>query len=212
MSFNRIPEKDFLNRGPELDYLRTIAGLRGKSLAGNVLLRGARGIGKSELLKQLHNRLFWEEDIVPFYYSFRTANLRGTNFSRDYFARFLRQYLGFIKKDPSLLAYAGEPLHSLYAQLSSAGMGWLPDLADHFLDHVTSRDLYAQIMAAISVPVAAAQKGGRPVLLMLDDFDVRILFIVFQDRRCVVTGTVIDQDQLPSPFTAKRDQFSKQNG
>ena len=83
MPFNSIPEKDFLDRGSELTYLRRLPETKSDGLAGNVLLEGARGIGKTELLKQLYRILFREAGVIPFYYSFRTANLKGSYFARD---------------------------------------------------------------------------------------------------------------------------------
>jgi AAA+ ATPase superfamily predicted ATPase len=96
--FNTIPAEDFLNRVNELDYLRGLSALKGNALGGNVFLEGARGIGKTELLKQLYRLLFWEDRVVPFYYSFKTANLKGTYFAKDYFTKFVRQYVSFAKR------------------------------------------------------------------------------------------------------------------
>jgi len=65
---NAIPAEDFLNREPELDYLKGLAELKEKALGGNVFLEGARGMGKTELLNQLHRALFLEDNGAPFYY------------------------------------------------------------------------------------------------------------------------------------------------
>jgi anti-sigma regulatory factor (Ser/Thr protein kinase) len=169
--FNAIPAKDFLNRENELNYLKSLAEMKENGLAGNVLLEGPRGMGKTEVLKQLYRMLFWEDKVVPFYYSFKTANLKGNYFARDYFTRFVRQYLSFIKKEPSIAESISAPLHNLMPVISSLGMDWLIDCIEDFQDHLNNNDLYWQIMAAISAPVVTAQKGGRPVLIMLDDFD-----------------------------------------
>jgi anti-sigma regulatory factor (Ser/Thr protein kinase) len=169
--FNAIPAENFLNRGYELDYLRGLFELKRNALGGNVFLEGSRGIGKTELLKQLYRVLFWEEKAVPFYYSFRTANLRGSYFARDYFTRFVRQYLAFLKKEPAITDQPSEPLLRLLPALSSLGLTWLIDCVENFQDHVRNNDLYWQMVAAISAPVLAAQRGALPVIVMLDDFD-----------------------------------------
>lgn len=171
MPFNALPAEDFLNRDSELDYLKGLAELKGNALGGNVFLEGARGIGKTELLRQLYGSLFLDGHSVPFYYSFRTANLRGTYFAKDYFTGFVRQYVSFAKKDPSLAANAAEPLGRLMPAISSLGLHWLIDAIEDFQEHVKNNDVYWQIVAAVSLPALAAQKGGRPVLVMLDDFD-----------------------------------------
>ncbi len=171
MPLNTIPAENFLNREYEFKYLKDLAELKGNALGGNVFLEGARGMGKTELLKQLYRFLYWEDGVVPFYYSFKTANLKGTYFARDYFTGFVRQYLSFAKKEPAIADNAAEPLQRLMPVISSLGLHWLIDCIEDFQEHLRKNDFYWQIVAAISVPVVAAQKSGKPVIIMLDDFD-----------------------------------------
>jgi anti-sigma regulatory factor (Ser/Thr protein kinase) len=136
-----------------------------------VLLLGTRGAGKTELLKQVFREVFWEgREVVPFYYSFKTAALKSSTFARDYFIRFFKQYAAYVKKEPLLVDDAGMSLNRLMPVLSSAGLDWMLDIADAFLEHAESGDLYGQILSAISAPAAAAKRGGRRILVMLDDF------------------------------------------
>lgn len=171
MPLNAIPAKDFLNRENELNYLKGLPALKGNALGGDVFLEGGRGMGKTELLKQLYRSLFWEDRVVPFYYSFKTANLKGTYFARDYFTGFIRQYISFAKKDSSLVNNVAEPLQRLMPAISSLGLYWLIDCIEDFQAQVKKNDFYWQMVAAISVPVIAAQKSGKPIIVMLDDFD-----------------------------------------
>jgi anti-sigma regulatory factor (Ser/Thr protein kinase) len=168
---NAIPAEDFLNREPELNYLKSLSALKEKALGGNVFLEGARGMGKTELLKQLHRVLFREDHVVPFYYSFKTANQKGGYFAKDYFTRFVRQYISFVTKDPSIADHVAEPLSRLMPAISSLGLYGLIDGIEDFQAHVNKNDFYWQLVAAISAPVVAAQKSGKPVIVMLDDFD-----------------------------------------
>jgi anti-sigma regulatory factor (Ser/Thr protein kinase) len=169
--FNAIPAEDFLNRENELNYLQGLSSLKENALGGNVFLEGARGMGKTELLKQLYRLLFWEDKVVPFYYSFKTANLKGAYFAKNYFTGFVRQYISCIKKDPSIAYNAAEPLQRLMPAISSLGLHWLIDCIEDFQEQVKKNDFYWQMVAAISTPVVAAQKSGTPVCVMLDDFD-----------------------------------------
>ncbi len=171
MPFNAIPAEDFFNRESELHYLRGLSELKKNALGGDVFLEGARGMGKTELLKQLYRLLYWEDDCVPFYYSFKTANLKGAYFAKDYFAGFVRQYVSFAKKEPSIAQSAAEPFERLIPAISSLGLYWLIDCIQDFQTHVNKKDFYWQIVAAISAPVIAAKKSGKPVIVMLDDFD-----------------------------------------
>jgi len=169
--FNAIPAEDFLNREPELNYLKGLSKLKENALGGDVFLVGTRGTGKTELLKQLYRELFWENNVAPFYYSFKTANLKGTYFARDYFARFVRQYISFVKKEPSIADNVAKPLQRLMPTISSLGLYWLIDCIEDFQEHVDKNDFYWQLVAAISAPVIAAQKTNKSVIVMLDDFD-----------------------------------------
>ncbi|MDA8242129.1 MAG: ATP-binding protein [Nitrospiraceae bacterium] len=171
MPLTGVPAKDYLNREDDLSYLRRLADMRQDSLAANVLLLGTRGVGKTELLKQVFREVFWEgREVVPFYYSFKTAALKSSTFARDYFTRFFKQYAAYVKKEPLLVDDAGMSLNRLMPVLSSAGLDWMLDIADAFQEHAVSGDLYGQILAAISAPAATAKRGGRRILVMLDDF------------------------------------------
>lgn len=171
MPLHGIPSKDYLNREDELDYLKRLCGLRKDTLAANVLLVGERGTGKTELLKQLYQYLFWEvQDIVPFYYSFKTAALKSTTFARDYFTRFVRQYIAFVKKEPLYIDNVSMPLQRLIPVLSSLSLEWMIDSIYDFRENSGQDDLYGQMLSAISAPVNAAMRGGRTILVILDDF------------------------------------------
>jgi anti-sigma regulatory factor (Ser/Thr protein kinase) len=171
MPFNALPAEEFLNRESELDYLQGLSALKGNALGGNVLLEGARGAGKTELLKQLYRLLFWQDHAVPFYYSFQTANLKGGYFARDYFYHFVRQYIAFLRKEPALAVNAAEPLRRLMPSIVSLGLDWLQDAMEDMDAYLKNHEIYWQMVAAISVPALAAQKGSQPVVVMLDDFD-----------------------------------------
>ncbi|MGO9014595.1 MAG: ATP-binding protein [Dissulfurispiraceae bacterium] len=171
MPFNTVPIKDFVNRENELNYLRRFSDLRGRTMAGNILLEGTRGIGKTELIKQTFRIIFWgDKNIAPFYYLFQRGILKASYFAKDYFTRFVRQYLAYLKKDPTFIDGMGTSLTRLFPLIASLRVEWMIDLIEDFQDHVKNDDPYGQVLAAISAPVSAAGKSGRPVFIMLDDF------------------------------------------
>jgi anti-sigma regulatory factor (Ser/Thr protein kinase) len=184
MPFNTIPIQDFVDREVELYYLKRFAALelyylkrfaplRNNTIAGNIVLEGARGIGKTELIKQTYRIIFREEkDIVPFYYLFQRGTLKAAHFSQDYFTRFVRQYLAYLKKDPSLIDAMSTPLSRLIPVADALRVEWMIDLIEDFQEQMKSGDPYGQMLAAISAPVTAAARGGRAVFIMLDDFHV----------------------------------------
>jgi anti-sigma regulatory factor (Ser/Thr protein kinase) len=171
MPFNAISPNDFFNREDELNFLRLLASAGNGAAPSNVLLQGPRGMGKTELLKQLYRDSFWgDENIVPFYYSFRRASLHAGHFARDYFMRFIRQYLAFVKKSPPFADNMCLPLSRLIPVIASSGMDWMIGLIDDFQGLLNDGSLREQMLGAITAPVVAARENGMPVLIMLDDF------------------------------------------
>ncbi len=171
MPFNAVPPKEFFNREDELNFLRLLAGHKQAGSPANILLEGQRGMGKTELLKQTYREIFWGDgNVVPFYYAFRRATLHAGHFARDYFMRFVRQYLAFVKKNPSFADNMCMPLSRLVPVIASSGMEWLIDLIDDFQGLLNDGSLREQMLGAITAPVAAARESGTAVLIMLDDF------------------------------------------
>jgi anti-sigma regulatory factor (Ser/Thr protein kinase) len=171
MPFNSLPAGDFINREKELDYLKLLAGFRDKAITDNILLEGGRGVGKTELLKQFYRVIFWEEEkVVPFYYSFQRATLKATFFAKDYFARFVRQYLACMKKDPSYADDMTTPLIKLLPVISSLGLEWMVTLIENFQGLMDEGDTCERLLGAISAPALAARENGISVIIMLDDF------------------------------------------
>jgi anti-sigma regulatory factor (Ser/Thr protein kinase) len=170
MPFNSISAGEFCNREDELNFLRLLVHPGQGGAPDNVILEGPRGMGKTELLKQIYRDAFWDGGVVPFYYAFRSATLHAGHFARDYFVRFVRQYLAFVKKDPSFADNMCMPLSRLVPAIASSGMTWLIDLIDDFQRLLNDGSLREQMLGAITAPVTAARRSGTGVLIMLDDF------------------------------------------
>lgn len=169
MPFNCIPVKDFVNRKNEVLSLKRLPELRESHTTGNILLEGSHGSGKTELLKQVYRSIYWEDSpVVPFYYAFRSATLKAGLFAQDYFSQFIRQYISFFSKDPAVVNGRGLPV----SRAVPASSAWLLDLMEEFEEIRQSGDFYGQLLAAISAPVHVATRSGRPVLIMLDNFQM----------------------------------------
>jgi hypothetical protein len=64
---------------------------------------GQRRLGKTAVLEQVYNRLFWEQDaVVPIYFTFEAQPTTSTEFAETYFKSFLQQYVAFRLKDDEL--------------------------------------------------------------------------------------------------------------
>ena len=84
MPFSALQEKDFIGRQEELAALTKRVTLAHGGQARSAVLSGHRGMGKTELLKQLFGRLFWRQDrVAPFYYSVNPPLLSEQDLSRN---------------------------------------------------------------------------------------------------------------------------------
>src|SRR5829696_3038903 len=80
------PAVDFIGRKAEADRIAAHA----KSSDGGLLVPAPPGAGASELLKQVYDALFRDQqEVVPFYFSIRSTFKSG----RDVAAAFLDEYL-----------------------------------------------------------------------------------------------------------------------
>ncbi|MFO0753833.1 MAG: ATP-binding protein [Thermodesulfovibrionales bacterium] len=206
MPFHALPAADFVGRENECASLLHFAESGGTSPGRVLFLGGARGIGKTELLKQVHRAFFWgERNVVPFYYPFRTANLKISHCARDFFGRFIRQFLACMRQEPSLAEGGSASLHRLFPLISSLRLGWLIECIDDFNEIMESGDPHAQLCAALSAPGAAAARTGKTVLVMLDDFPLaaRLYETKPGDAPLLVSlfGEALGAPQCPSLLT-----------
>ncbi|HEX9021160.1 MAG TPA: ATP-binding protein [Nitrospirota bacterium] len=140
----------------------------GAHAARSVVVAGPRGIGKTELLKQLFGLLFWRQDRVsPFYVVVNPALLSATPFSQTYLTQFLCQRLAFEKKEQSLLQRDGLSLDGLSALVEDRDAAWARELLDQYRQ---SSDPLSALRIALSAPSRSALITGTPVAVLIDEF------------------------------------------
>ncbi|HYL98655.1 MAG TPA: hypothetical protein VEZ90_06850, partial [Blastocatellia bacterium] len=110
--FGRVAAHEFAGREPELEKICMLAGRNPRTRSA--VLLGAPRSGKSELLRQSFDRLFFQAgESAPFYYCLRSDCLTPLLLARDYFAHFLAQFTAFRRTDARLIETTGEPLSSI---------------------------------------------------------------------------------------------------
>jgi anti-sigma regulatory factor (Ser/Thr protein kinase) len=169
MPFNALQEKDFIGRLQELAELtrRVLRADRGQ--AQSVIVFGQRGIGKTELLKQLFGRLFWKQDrVAPFWYTVNPALLSVTAFSKNYLVRFICQRLAFPIKDQALFYQDGISLDGLFNLVEERDAYWAKEILDQY-QQCTSDPLDA-LRVALAAPHRSMLSTGTPVAVLIDDF------------------------------------------
>ena len=169
MPFRTLQEKDFAGRQEDLTRLHHRVLLADAGTAKSIVLSGVRGVGKTELLKQLFGRLFWKQDrVAPFYYVVNPALLSTAVFSRTYLTRFLCQRLAFEKKEQALFACENISLNGLHALADERNAGWARELISQYEQNCY--DPLCALRFALSAPHRSALLSGTPVVVLIDEF------------------------------------------
>jgi len=213
MLFSSLKDSDFFDRQQELTGLFKRVLQADVAQARSAVLSGQRGIGKTELLRQLFGRLFWEQDrVAPFLYTVNPALLSVIAFSRNFLFQFLCQRLAFPEKEQALLSRDGISIEGLFALAEERKAVWAKDLLGHFAQ--CACDPVAALRIALAAPHRSAMATGMPVAVLIDDFhrikglhddgapDPRLAFL-FEDQMAhgktphIVTGNMAELQELP---------------
>lgn len=146
-------------------YLHAVSGSEPFALS----VEGAPGIGTSEVLRGVFDRLFRDQRfVVPFYFQVRPQDGDSRTAASRYLYEFLLQAIAFRKQDPDLIAAAPDvcELKEL-APLSDAG--WVSRLCEECEVGGPLNDDRAFIRSAISAPIRAANAAKFRVCVIIDD-------------------------------------------
>ena len=142
-----------------------------RSLQPSCFLSGNRKSGKTEILKRVYNRMFWEQNvIVPFFHPFPNFLGSAEVFCREYFFRTVLQFVGFLKKDPMLVMADEFNLDRIIQLAHESQYSWLVEALDNFQVYSHNKDLRAAAKLAIAFPATASMKAGLRAFVILDDF------------------------------------------
>lgn len=130
---------------------------------------GAPGVGTSEVLRGVFDRLFFEQRfVVPFYFSFRIEDGDARSAAARYVYEFLLQTIAFRRHDAAMIAVSPDicDLREL-APLSDAG--WVSQLCDECNEPGPLNDDRAFLRSAISAPLRAASAAKMRTCVIIDD-------------------------------------------
>ena len=169
--FTMIPDEEFYNRESELERIYQYALSIPQKLASSIILTGRRGIGKTELLKRIYTSLFFKQsDVVPFFYSINRDCLSVQEFSRDYLSEFIKQFIGFTKKDYTLINAKNIPFKKLLKIAYQTENKHLIDLLDNFLEASKDNDIWALVKNSITAPLYVAMNQDVHIFTIIDEF------------------------------------------
>lgn len=160
------PDK-FVGRDAELDrlYLRAMSDME----SGSIHLSGRAGAGTSELLRQLYDRLFFEQRfVVPFYFSLNAIDRTGYAASVNYLYQFVLQAIAFRRQEPDLIA-ATPDICQLEELSPINDADWISRLCKACKNEGPLNNERSFIRSSLSAPFRAAFAGGFRVLVIVDD-------------------------------------------
>jgi hypothetical protein len=171
MTFKNYSTRNFIGRDNEVNAVVAAATAPLHTDAGSLYLAGSKGVGKSEILRRAYVRLFSEQkDVIPFFYTIKTAFTSIENFSKDFFGSFILQALSFVKEDPAVATASIYTMEDMREIAKRSGLDWCINFIDRFLRLKDDQDLMKMFSFAISAPERSSESGGLPVAVMIDDF------------------------------------------
>ena len=156
----RRASADLVGRTEAFDRLFAHAQAR-----GGLAVLATPGVGASELLRHVYDRLFEEQvDVVPFYFQIGPTLATVHDVAESFLNEFIRQLVAFRRREPELVRGASG-LDEL-AELSVSANGvWIDRLIKTARDAPDGR---AYIRNCLAAPIRAAAHGAKS-LVIVDD-------------------------------------------
>ena len=159
-----------------------------RGLQSSCFLSGQRKSGKTEILKRVYQRLFWEQEaVIPFFASLPKSIPSAEVFCREYFLTSALQCIGFLKKDARLVASEKHDLNQIVQLAYESKLSWLTDAIDHFHQFTKNKDLQALAHLSILFPASIASRTGMQAFVFVDDFH-HLASVASSDERLLLTA------------------------
>ncbi len=174
--FQTVPADEFTDREEIIGQLMQMAARTPRDLTFSTAMVGRRRLGKTAVLEQTYNRLFWEQDeVAPIYFDFEAKPTASNEFAELYFRNFVGQYVAFRTKDPSWVKNLPK-LEDLLDLATRLGDRSLSNVVGNFLRFVGTNYLHDVLEGAIYAPRRVMEDNRMrglpetPIFVMLDEF------------------------------------------
>ena len=170
----KIEEGPFINRLSELAYFKQTAEEIAKGKGEDLFLISPLGMGKTALLKELKEILFWgQEGVVPVYFSFSRDYIDLLDFAEEYLVSLLSQILLFDHKEQMATnKQASFSFSGLQREAEKQGKGIIGEVILTHQRNCRIKDDRKGFFNALSAPRRIAQATCRPVWMMVDHIQV----------------------------------------
>ena len=191
--FQSVPADEFTDREEIIGMLVERATNTPRDMTLSASIVGQRRLGKTAVMEQVYNRLFWEQtQVVPIYFNFESKPTTSTEFALVYFTNFLKQYVAFRLKDDDLARLEDERVNvdrlvSLAETLEDDPITNYAGAMQYRLSSSTF-SLHEKLESAIYLPRKVMEynrarwKPETPIFVMLDEFQ-NILLINYSDGK-----------------------------
>jgi len=186
--FQTVPADEFTDREEIIGRLLQMAARTPRDITFSTAMVGRRRLGKTAVLEQVYNRLFWEQDeVVPIYFVFESRPTDSNRFADSYFRNFVGQYVAFRTKDSSL-ARSLPKLEELPDLATRLGDRSLYNVVVNFLRFAGTNYLHDILEGAIYAPRRLMEDNRfrgepeTPIFVMLDEFQ-EVMKIYYSDGK-----------------------------
>jgi len=189
-----VPPDRFVGRRQEFErvYAAAVTGIP----ARGIRLSAAAGVGASELLRQVYDRLFTDQRFcVPFYFALEPGDESATSAATRYLYQFLLQAVAFRRGEPDLLLTQPD-IGDLSRLAPPADADWVDGVREILERGGPLQNERAFIRTALAAPLRAAVNGVR-VFPIVDDLHRSVKMA--DDRRFV--------DELVSIFSVSKAPY-----
>ncbi len=170
--FSETESSAFVGRIEEMYQL--LDHCRDENLSKGLSVLAPPASGSSELLTQVYDRLFFEQDRqIPFYFKVRPGDRTALDAARRFLHEFLVQTVAFRIKSPSLIGAAPE-LKEISDLALARDAEWIGGSIDSEGVYRTHDDGRTFIRHCLSTPLRAAA-GGSPAFVIFDDLHEALL-------------------------------------
>nr|MBC8254873.1 hypothetical protein [Ardenticatenia bacterium] len=157
------PEELFTDREDELATLWRLGANAALRRTTSTALIGLRRLGKTELFKRIHGKLFFEQDeVVPIFFSYQGQNLTTGPLAGTYLREFLRQYFAFTEHKE--LSFLRKGLDFLLDFAEDTGSPFVDWIVDRYRNARCEGDTGDMLTTAFEAPRTVADALERPIV------------------------------------------------
>ncbi len=164
--FSRTDFSHFVGRAAELHQLFDHS--RGEGISNGLALLAPPASGSSELLTQVYDQLFFDqESVIPFYFKVRLGDVTARAAARRFLQEFLTQTVAFRLRDPRMIGASPE-LKEISGLAAAGDAVWIDSLIEVSQIEDTHDNERPFLRHCLSSPLRAAASDAR-AFVMIDD-------------------------------------------